>query len=436
MNKSSLMLMAGLIGFSAVGKNAWQVARPVIAKVDETSVVSVQLDYGVYAASLPGLTDLRIRDNRGNDVPYIIQKGKKPVTSGSQLHYTLEVKSKTENDGVLVLDTSMKYNSSGTFVTEQITFLSKYDLADRQLEVLSPDGVSLVKAKLVRTEPGWFRVQIPPSGHKRYIIRIDKVEEKQRSATVQVEDTVVNGEVKSQVKRYTVTDRPFEFHDIIAEGTLTTTSFVQVQPTLVRLPLAAASKDNRFTLASKQAPISGLKILASDQNFDRAVKISADRQLIASSHISAINLPGKKSDNRAVMFRETRAENLEVEIDSNGHSPLNIDPDHPADAYMDSYFVCFIAEPGSSYELQTCNPYATGKVKYERLIEQYLNEGHCAVQGALAPATGITFAPRPWSMPNFWSRNGITVISLVIMAILAAVCFSTFKKFGAAQNND
>ena len=264
----------------------------------------------------------------------------------------------------------------------------------------------------------------------------DKVEEKQRSATVQVEDTVVNGEVKSQVKRYTVTDRPFDFHYIIAEGTLTTTSFVQVQPTLVRLPLAAASKDNRFTLASKQAPISGLKILASDQNFDRAVKISADRQLIASSHISAINLPGKKSDNRAVMFRETRAENLEVEIDSNGHSPLNIDPDHPADAYMDSYFVCFIAEPGASYELQTCNPYATGKVKYERLIEQYLNEGHCAVQGELAPATGITFAPRPWSMPNFWSRNGITAISLVIMAILAAACFSIFKKFGAVQNND
>ena len=43
MNKTSLMLMAWLIGFSAAGKNAWQVARPVIAKVDETSVVAVQL---------------------------------------------------------------------------------------------------------------------------------------------------------------------------------------------------------------------------------------------------------------------------------------------------------------------------------------------------------------------------------------------------------
>ena len=178
-----------------------------------------------------------------------------------------------------------------------------------------------------------------------------------------------------------------------------------------------------------------MKLLARDQNFERVVRVSDGRSQIAVRRIGAINLPGKKSDDRTVTFREIRTEKLELEIDSAGHPPLDIDLNHPVDAYLVSYFICFIAEPGVSYELQTCNPYATERVKYERLIEQYLNEGNCAVQGNLAPATGITFAPRPWGGSDFWNRNGITIISLVIMATLAVVCFSTFKKFSAAQNN-
>ncbi len=414
----------------------WRVSRTIEGETQTPRVVSVPLDGHVFANSLPELADVRVLDQDGREVPRVILPERNYVFEARHAVREARIrKVETRADGGLAVECEIERTHAVSLT--QLTIRTPLRDYEQAVTVYVPDargGWRVVKAAEPLFDYSRFAdvkketVDLPKLTNRLYRLEIAQADDRVFSSYTSMTEEQKGAETTRHVfKRYQVERRPFRIDRVSFRDTEQVA--VADEKRLDRVAVAGMIlKEDRerkrtvMTVDTARAPVAGIALLPTQQNFDRPVTVegaaSGGWRVVGHGRVARVRLPGLKPEERLELtFPEVRTERLRITVGNDDNPPLNFG-ENGITLLLQRYLVAFIAEAGIRYRLVYGNADAAAPV-YEQGVTAYIARGQKAAEWALsaAPQGNIPEGPAACAQ-RFLARHGIKVVSLIVMVAL------------------
>ena len=344
-------------------------SKPIerVAAKDEEIVVFA-LDSDIYAATRPGLPDLRVADDKQAESPYQIEAEMEHRQERSRQVVDTVIDSLKPDGQKLEVRVKLPKDASNADLLIIATPLMNYE---RKVQVAgSVDGVkweTLVQSAVIFDYSKYMDVSnreiaLPKNNDREFKITIEDVADERESPFKELTKTFREGKEDARIERTVIERRPFRI-DRISAATVVVRDRVQ-QPRTASYPVAsfeakedASKKQTIVTVKTRRQPLTGFTIETTSRNFSRRAWVETsttkgdktDWSKLAEATISNVSFRDQNQKHLGVLFPERRDETYRLVIANDDNPPLKI---IGIDAQGTVQRVYFLAQPGHDYHVE------------------------------------------------------------------------------------
>jgi hypothetical protein len=409
-------------------------------------VIAVPLDSDVYAGTRDGYPDLRIVDDLGTMVPYLLEPiGKKRINQvreacASKL-VSLHVDEGKGLEIVVALDE--KAPSAGGLSIQ--TPLTDYEHRVRVFGLKSgSDWTPLVEGGVIFDYSRFMDIRnrdvaLPLNQYRQFKIVVEQELDEKESPLRELMQAREEGKDGKKETRVEITrNRRTPFHidrvdlwrTLEREGGTEAESFPYTT-TGFRVELDAKEKVTRVEVVSRREPLKSLTFATSSRNFSRKARVKVpvehgvrtDWVEVGRSTVVNIQYRAFRRADLKVEFPEQREEHYRLEIENADNPPLEITG---VDAAGAGYRLVFLRSEGRTYRLEYGSEKAPAPSYDTAAVLASLNRGYEPLSVKLGPRV---------PNPGYRGRGGLEAFLnsplFLILAIVAMVLVLAWALFRA-----
>ncbi|WP_337173067.1 DUF3999 family protein [Paludisphaera sp.] len=422
---------------SAPAQTTFKYRRDILRDDPTEAVTVVPLDAPVYAGTRDGLPDVRLRDDRGEEVPFAIRvqtKGRsvlvrEPVASRVE---SLKVIEGEALEVVTVLEDDAPEPDGAAIQTPLVDF-------ERRVRVLgSLDGETwtpLAEGRILDysrfMDMRDVDVAFPARGFRMFKFVIEHESDEQRSPYYQL-SRARDGDEERRAETETILRRPFRVDRVALHRAVR--GVEGEEPTTTRAALAVERVEvdprervTRIEVAAGRLPLTRLSLRATSRNFHRPARVLRPTDAgwvdVGRGTLSLYQLGDFRREELTLDFPETRADRLRIEIEDGDSPPLEV---VGVDGDSVDRRVEFVAAAGRSYRLEYGSDAADAPRHDADAVLAALGPGAPQEVATLGPVVANPdYRPSPRravALGGAWMLLAVVVMTVVLAwAILQAV---------------
>lgn len=462
--RTGWVLLFALAGWAAPGRcadrdaiAAYRFTRPIVIPDRESEeIVVVELDGDVYAETRDGFPDLRVIDDTEEEIPFVIDKAVREITSTIRVPVPVRIVSLDERpENRVVITVNVDSNAPPVDGFRIRTPLKDFE---RRLRVSGREEsgawATRVDDALVFdytrfVDLSHTEVAIPRSRDREFRIEIEDVTDEQFSSLSDLARTLVGGLETEVVDRTTVRRRPFRIDGI--EGWTEAEKTSRRRDVLKAYDLAildveeeSESQETHLRVAAQREPLRSMTLQTRSRNFSRRVSIRVPAHAaggttwreIGNATLSRIRFRDVNREALTIVIPETRAEEYMVVIENKDSPPLE------PTGLVASGTVCrvgFFASPGQTLHLRYGSEEAQTPSYDLPTVLSALDGDYGVVAGTLGAQSETPGYHRP-ATPGWKellnSRPFFGVVVAVVSLTLLWMLFAMGKKAGSIPDED
>jgi len=329
----------------AAGESRFRFSKPLVrgaAALEE--ILAVPLDADIYAAARDGFPDLRIRDDAGTEVPYVLEQVNERRTEHVREGCASEVASLVAVPGksleIVVRLAEKAPNAGGLTI---LTPLADYE---HRVKVFgSPnekDWVPLVSDGLIFDYSRYMDVRnrdvvLPANDSRRFKLEIEQDLDERESPFLELTRGSGGGPKDQRLEVARIERRPFRISRIDLWRTVERESALRVHKVSYtiesfQIEEDAKEKVTRIEVRSRREPLTGLILETASRNFKRTVRVQVPvtrgvkTEWVEIGHgtIYRFQFRGFHREELRLDFPEQREEHFQVVIENADNPPLAI----------------------------------------------------------------------------------------------------------------
>jgi len=331
-------------------------------------LLAAVLDRDVYAATRDGYADLRIYDEGGTEVPYLLEQARQRQTERVREDCPSEVVSLRDVNGQsleIIVKLRDKAPSAGGLTV--VTPLTNYEhrlkvygsRGDRDWAPLVSDGLIFDYTRYMDVRNG--DVSLPANDFRRFKLEIEQVLDQRESPFLELAEKSQGGLKEQRIEVSQIERRPFRIDRINLWRTVERDSALKARQTgyaieSLQIEQDVKEKVTRINVRSRREPLTGFTLETPSRNFNRVVKVlvpvtegvRTDWQEAGHGTVHRFQLRGFHKEELMVRFAERRNESYQIVIENADNPPLEITS---VQAEGNLYRLVFLAAPGRRYRL-------------------------------------------------------------------------------------
>ncbi len=400
-------------------------------------ILSVTLDRDIYAVTRPGFPDLRIRDDSGREVPYVLEQAGERKRATHHETCASEVVSLKQREGA-ALEILIRLGEEAPGASGLTIFTPLTDYEHRVKVFGSNDGKdwsSLVSDGLI-FDYGRFmdirnrEVPLPKNDFRRFRVVIEQVRDELESPfRVLTRGRRGAGEERTS-ETTTLTRRAFRIDRIAMWRKVETEGEMKPQKAAypiegIRVEEDAKKKVTRIRVRTGQEPLTRFTPEVGSGSFSRvaAVRIPVGRGVettwseVGRGTIYRIQLRDFRGGDLRLDFPERREREYEIEIANEDSPPLDITG---VKAEGDVYRLVFLGEPNRRYHVEYGSDTA-GSPRYDTAaVLSYVRPGLAPAEASLgAQAENPGYRPAR-DVRGLLGRPIVLIVALALMVVVLA----------------
>jgi len=331
-------------------------------------LLAAVLDRDVYAATRDGYADLRIHDEGGTEVPYLLEQASQRQTERVREGCPSEVVSLREVNGKyleIIVRLRDKSPAAGglTVVTPLTNFEHRLKVFgsrdDHDWSPLVADGLIFDYTRYMDVRNS--DVSLPANDYRRFKLEIEQVLDQRESPFLELAARSQDGRKEPRIEVSQIERRPFRIDRIDLWRTVERESALRPRQTgyaveALQIEQEAREKVTRINVWSRRQPLTGFTLETPSRNFSRAVRVlvpitegaRTDWREAGRGTVHRFQLRGFHKEELQVHFAETRSEEYQIVIENADNPPLEITS---VQAEGNVYRLVFLAAEGRRYRL-------------------------------------------------------------------------------------
>jgi hypothetical protein len=423
---------------AAAGGSRFQHRKDIERPADAgESILAVVLDREVYAATRPGFPDVRIVDEAGTEVPYVLEQSIEKVTRRVREACASEVVSLRERED-RTLEVVVKLGDRAPSASGLSIVTPLFDFEHRVKVFGSRDGTqwwSLVADGLVFDYSRYMdvrsrEVELPANDFRRFKIEIAQGLEERESPFLELARSLKPGEPEHRLEFRQLERRPFRIDRIDLWRTVEQERVQRARKATYPIESFQVEQDpkeklTRIDVRSRREPLTGFTLETSSKNFRRAVRVlvpvaqgvKTDWQEIGRGSVFRYQFRGFHKEDLAIEFAERREEAYRIVIENADNPPLEVTG---VKAEGDVYRLVFLAGEGKRYALHYGSN-VSEIPKYDTVsVLTALGPGVQPVEAGLGHAVeNLDYRPRAGA-GNLLANPLVLSLALAVMIIVLA----------------
>lgn len=337
--------------------------------LDEEALVDATLDREIYRETQAQFADVRVMDDRGREVSYVIERAVERRTKTSRHWWRAEnVDLTLGDDNALEISVRLDERDPAAEGIRLVTPLSNFE---QSVSVAgSNDGrtwKTLVDEAVVFDYSQYMDVSnreivLPKNAFRRFRIVIDRVTAEQESQLLELTRRLRGDREEERKERVTIQRRPFRVDRIEFWHSM---SEELVRGDKKEIYIVAKSvvqddkekKQTRIRVLTHGEPITSLAVETDSRNFSRRATVRVPQKVgvrtnwreVGQATITHIDLPNLKRARFKIPIAENRSKEFLITIDNRDSPPLEITGIR---AEGNVYRLLFFAAPGKTYEVR------------------------------------------------------------------------------------
>lgn len=430
----------------------WGAAAPILADdagfrfskeiktppLKQEELLSVPLDTEVFAATRDDLADVRLRDEEGKQVPYLLRK--RQTTRARSVRETWPAphpSARPLDDGGLEItirrDEADKHpNPNGLTLVSPLR-----DFRQRVRVFTSADGGRWEPAGEETVIFDYSRymdvrsdsISFPETGRRQIRIVIDDVTVEQQSELLALTRRLQGTEEIERTEQATVDRRPFRIDriDLWREEQHDRVTGDEKAPYPVADHRVTDDREKQRTIIefdTRREPLTSLRLETPDRNFSRHAVVEVEKvqgvtrswQKIGEGILSRVDFRNLKREELSISFPESRHARYRVVIDNRDSPPLTVTG---IEAEGNVFEVLYLAAPERHDQLRYGAADAERPSYDTAAIQELLRNGFQPSPAELGPEGPVARGPTPirWSrlLNNPLLQGGVVAVLVIVL---------------------
>jgi hypothetical protein len=415
-----------------------------ISPLKQEEIIASVLDSEVYAATLDGFGDLRVFDNRGSEVPYLLERLTETRTvSVRQTGPAKQVSLRELPGGGLEIQISRDEQLPPAEGISLVTPLTNYQ---QRVQVSgSNDGQewhALVSDALIfdysrYMDVGNHQIGLPENRYRHFRIVVGDVTADQESQLLELTRRLRAGQEAERVEKTTIQRRPFRIDQIdfwyhVTQQHHKGDTKTAYPVTNFTVEQNADQKQTVVHVHTRREPLTGFYVETSSRNFKRpaAVQVPVTKGVrtewrdIGTATISRVDFRDLHHEELRIPIPETRSEVYRIVIDNGDNPSLEITG---LRGEGNTYRVLFLAVPDTTFRLFYGSATAKTPSYDTAAMQESLSKGYrprtASLHGELANS-GAT-APPGQAARNL--VNNPLILGGLIVVLVAVLAWGLYR---------
>jgi len=417
---------------------AYQFARQVEAPaVKQEELLAVALDSDVFAATQDGLADVRLLDETGKPVPYLLRKAR--TTRPRRVRKTWPARhfsARPRDDGGLEITVELEKDDPHA---NGLTIVSPLRNFEQRVRIdASTDGQQWERAGNETVIFDYSRymdvrsdsVSFPETAKRHFRIVIDDVTVEQESELLALTRRLQGADETERTEKVTVERRPLRIERIdfwreVEESQSTGDEKTKYPLTDFRVEKDTEKHQTIVRIDTRRQPLTSLTLETSDRNFSRHAAVEAETiqgvnttwRRTGQGTVSRIEFKNVQREGLSISFPPSRKSRYRIVIDDRDSPPLEI---QGVEAEGDVYELVYLASPASRYQLVYGSADAEAAAYDTAAIQELLGSGFQPSRAELGkpqpgPGAGQPAEFRPSKLLN----NPLLLGGVILLLVLA-----------------
>ena len=432
-----MSLVWGMLSSAGADEPGFQFSRSVKPPaLTQEELLGIRLDSDVYAATQPGLVDIRLLDASGTPFPSVVRKVQTTRAQTSRTVWSAPpFTAQLLDGGGLEVTVKLSRDSAQPDGLRLITPVR--DFRQRVRVFTSTDGRTWDAAGQETVVFDYSRfidvrndsIAFPATARRHFKIVVDDVTLEQASDLVALTRRL-RGDVETEkFEQVVVERRPFRIERIEFWKDVTQTQAmgderVAYPVTAFRVEQDAEKQQTHVMIDTHREPLTSLTIESPDRNFSRRAVVEveiADElhkrwQTMAESTLSRVDFKTVHRELLKLEFPETRQARYRIRIDNRDSPPLEI---KAVQAEGNVYELVFLATPQEDYQIVYGAPEAEPAAYDTAAIQSLLRADFKPARAELGPQAPGGSAVRPTEFKlSRWLTNPLVFGSVILVLVL------------------
>lgn len=419
--------------------------RPIeLSSTESDRLARLYFDTDLYANTRTGFPDVRIVDQAGQSIPFVVRRSSDSQTTTRYMEWRpVRISLRPLGENGLQILIPLEENDPQPAGFRIVTPLTNFENRVRVFDADTESGIPVVDDAIIYDYSQYMDVRrvdipLPVTTARTFRIVIDDITAEQESQLLELTRTIQGGRENGTTERLTIDRRPFRIDQI--------RFWADKAEERVAVPKLRASTVSDFAVSEDAAehrtvasfrtsgqPVSSVTIQTQDRNFSRLATVrfrsagSQEWQQVGSAHLARLEVGRLHEESLTIRFEDQRAMEWQVVIDNRDSPPIRITG---VEVSGPEWEMVFMQSPGHSYRLLYCSRDAEPARHDTASITAALT-AHVAVTDA--GLGQITEIPQVIPMPETDLRSVLNNPFLLAAIVVVLVALLAWGLFGAAQ---
>ena len=423
-----------------------------VPKVEDEALVAVELDEPVYLAAGNDFDDLRLINESGEFVPFLLRKVRDVRTRNKRTTWTSsDVTARPlDDDGLEILIALDKDEP----VPHGMRIVSPLRDFEHRIRVYAAangtDWQPLGNETLIFDYSRYMDVRsdtvtFPTTSHRRFRVVIDAVTSGQESQLLELTRRLRGGKLAERVERIKVDRRPFrieriEFWSEEQEERWAGDKTKSYPVSNLRVEEDSDSQQTLVFVDTPRTPLNAFQFETATRNFSRRFDVAVEDvqgtktswRSISHDVLSRIDFKDLQREELKISFPETRQAKYRITIENRDSPPLQVTGVR-AEGHV--YQLLFLASQESNYRLLYGSDQAARPDYDTMAIQAVLDAGFTAIPAALGePLDGSEASAKSTLWDQLREPRFLIALILILVVILGLTLYSAVRRLdsGAA----
>jgi hypothetical protein len=416
-----------------------------VPALNQEELIALPLESDVFAATRAGLPDIRILEDGGNEMSFLLRKATttksettrdywparepavKPLDDGGLETIVHLGKDDQQPDGIRLITPLRNFE-------QRIRVFSSTDGKDWQ--PVSDEAVIFDYSQYmdVRSDS----IPIRADEHRYFRIVIDKVTQELESQLKELTRRLRGDEETGRSEKIVIERRPFridrvEFWREVAHEQVTGERKVSYPLAGFRVTSDPDKQQTTVSVESRREPLTALKLVTTSHNFSRRAQVQIEEthgiqktwRTIGEATVSRLDFRNLKREELAISFRESREIAYRIVIDNQNSPPLDMTG---VEATGNVYELLFLAvPPEKQYRLAYGSEDATAASYDTAAIDASLAAGYQPMEAGLGVQVEVAAGGQPTAFTLSRLMNDARVLGGAVVALVAALGWGLYR---------
>jgi Protein of unknown function (DUF3999) len=417
----------------------------------QEELLAITLDADIFAASQEDLADVRLRDAKGEFIPYLLRK--RQTTQGRSVRTTWPARNPAArplDDGGLEITVHLDEDAKHSRPTGLTIITPLRNFKQRVRVSTSADGARWEPAGEgsvifdysrymdVRSDSVFF----PESDRRHFRIVIDNVTVEQESELLALTRRLQGAKEIDRTEQATIDRRPFRIErvDFWRDEQQERVTGDEKAPYAMTEFRATEDQEKRRTIIvveTRRQPLIALQLETPDRNFSRHAVVEVEMvqgvtkrwQPIGATTLSRVEFKDRKREELSISFPESRHARYRVVIDNRDSPPLTVGG---IKAEGNVYEILYLAAPGRRDQLIYGAVDAQRATYDTSVLQELLGSGFQPARAELGAENPIAIGEPPFR----WSRlfGNTLFLGGVVALLVIALGFGLFRAVRRIDN--